>query len=361
MENTSLLKFYADKKVLVTGHTGFIGTWLTKWLQLLGARVCGFSLGPNTEPNMFEAIDFSGWLKDVRGDVRNRELLEETINDFGPDIVFHLAAQPLVLDSYEIPFDTFDINVTGTAGLLDILRRYGKAKSIVVMTSDKVYKNDESSQPFSEDDTLGGRDPYSASKSCEDIVTHSYAESYFKNMHIGISSVRCGNIIGGGDWSKNRIVADIIRGISHDKKVYIRNPAAVRPWQYVLDPLGGILKLAERMLSNSNFSGAWNFGPMMDTPVTVGELSHKIISIWGRGELDLGREESGTEAKYLRLDIEKSKRELEWRPLYDISKSLRETVRWYRTFYDNRKEIDSLTSSQIEEYMRLENKNSDSP
>ena len=253
--------FYSNKKVLITGHTGFIGSWLTKWLTMLNAEICGFSLNTSSVPNMYDLINLRNSILDIRGDIRNAESLQMAILKFKPDIVFHLAAQPIVLESYDDPVETFDVNVTGTVNLLNEVRKVGSVKVIIVMTSDKSYRNNEWVYPYRENDALGGKDPYSASKSCQDIVVDSFRESYFYHSGIAISSIRAGNVIGGGDWAPFRIIPDLVRGIVKDETVKIRNPNSVRPWQHVLEPISGMLMLAERMHRNIEFSGNWNFGP----------------------------------------------------------------------------------------------------
>ena len=216
------IEFFRNKKVLVTGHTGFIGSWLTKWLTMLNSKICGYSLEPPSIPNLYESLDMEHQIMDIRGDIRDRDLLKNTIQEFRPQIVFHLAAQPIVLDSYDNPVNTFDSNVTGTVNLLNELRQVDSVKTIIVMTSDKSYRNNEWIYPYRENDILGGRDPYSASKSCQDIVVNSFRDSYFSNLGVGISSVRAGNVIGGGDWAAHRIIPDIVRGVVQDRPFTIK-------------------------------------------------------------------------------------------------------------------------------------------
>ena len=350
MALNSSFNFYRGKRIFITGHTGFIGSWITKCLSMLDVELCGYALDPPSQPNMFEALDLGSETLDIRGDIRNKDLFRKTINDFQPEIVFHLAAQPIVLDSYDNPVETFDTNVTGTVNLLNEVRRVDSVKTIIVMTSDKSYRNNEWVYPYRENDALGGKDPYSASKSCQDIVVNSFRESYFSNSGVGISSVRAGNVIGGGDWAQHRIIPDLVRGIVNGEKVKIRSPDSVRPWQYVLEPISGMLSLAERMYNDIKFSGAWNFGPAQNTEISVKELVDKFINIWGSGSYEIDEVQNYNEANYLQLDISKAKRELSWTPQYNFDVALEETVEWYKEYYRNPAFMDKKTGEQIEEY-----------
>ena len=344
-------RFYKGKNVLVTGHTGFIGSWLTKVLSLSDSVILGYSLNPPTSPSMYDAIGLSKDVTDLRKDVRDKEALTKAIQEFEPEIVFHLAAQPIVLESYDNPTETFETNVMGTVNLLESLRKVGSAKVIIVMTSDKVYRNNEWVYPYRETDPLGGKDPYSASKSCQDIVVNSFRESYFDSMGVGISSIRAGNVIGGGDWGAHRIVPDAIRAITEKRSIIIRNPQAVRPWQYVLDPISGMLELAQKMCSNLEFSGDWNFGPVNSKPITVRELVETIINYWGAGSYRISQKKNynAKESNYLQLDSSKARMKLNWFTPYDFEETVRETVEWYRKYYD-RKDVDSETETQIKRY-----------
>ena len=342
--------FYSKKKVLITGHTGFIGAWLTKWLTMMDAEVCGYSLDPPTRPNMYDLLNLADSVIDIRRDIRNREAIQKAMFDFNPEIVFHLAAQPIVLESYDNPVDTFDVNVTGTVNLLNEMRKVGSVKVIIVMTSDKSYRNNEWLYPYRENDVLGGRDPYSASKSCQDIVVDSFRESYFLNSEVGISSVRAGNVIGGGDWAPHRIIPDLVRGIMSKETVKIRNPYSIRPWQHVLDPIYAMLTLAKRMYNDINFSGAWNFGPGGNTEATVKELAETFIGLWGSGNYIIEELQSPNEANYLQLDISKAKRQLKWTPQYNLNVALKETVDWYKAYYSVQTSVGKKTEEQIEKY-----------
>jgi CDP-glucose 4,6-dehydratase len=342
--------FYNGKRIFITGHTGFIGSWLTKSLTMLDAEVCGYALDPPPHLNLFDILKQESEIIDFRGDIRNKDLLQKALNKFQPEIVFHLAAQPIVLDSYDNPVETFDTNVTGTVNLLNELRQIDSVKTIIVMTSDKSYRNNEWVYPYRETDVLGGRDPYSASKSCQDIVVDSFRDSYFSNMGVGISSVRAGNVIGGGDWAPHRIIPDLVRGIVNGEKVKIRSPDSIRPWQHVLEPISGMLLLAERMYNDIKFAGAWNFGPAQNTQITVRELVEKFINIWGSGSYEIYKMQSYMEANYLQLDVSKAKKKLNWTPRYNFGVALKETVAWYKEYYRNPAFMDKKTGEQIEEY-----------
>ncbi|MCL6090741.1 MAG: CDP-glucose 4,6-dehydratase [Candidatus Thermoplasmatota archaeon] len=342
--------FYKGKRILITGHTGFMGSWLTKWLTMLQADVTGYSLDPPTKPNMYEALTLSSEISDIRGDVRNTDLLRKTIQKFQPEIVFHLAAQPIVLESYDNPVETFDTNVTGTVNLLNELRKVESVKTIVVVTSDKSYQNNEWVYPYREIDALGGNDPYSASKSCQDFVVNSFRESYFSDSGVGISAVRAGNVIGGGDWAEYRIIPDLVRGIVKGETVRIRNPNSVRPWQHVLEPISGMLTLVKKMHMDRKFSDVWNFGPDSSREVTVKELAGKIVEYYGKGSYLIEQKTGFKEANYLKLDVSKAKKELGWHSHLDFESSLKNTVEWYKNYFNDQKNIDLVTKKQIEKY-----------
>lgn len=353
--NNTIDKFYRAKKILVTGHTGFIGSWLSKWLILLKSNVCGYALGPPTVPSLFETLTLRNSMVDKGGDIRNTKLLRKTLREFNPEIVFHLAAQPIVLDSYDNPVETFDTNVTGTVNLLNELRQVESVKTIIVMTSDKSYRNNEWPYPYRENDELGGKDPYSASKSCQDIVVSSFRESFFLDNEVGVSSVRAGNVIGGGDWGKHRIIPDIVRAINSNNTVKLRNPNSVRPWQFVLEPIYGMLLLAKDMYENPKFSGAWNFGPESKAARTVVSLTENFIKYYGTGKYEIQETSNFNESGYLQIDISKAKKELGWLPRYDLEESLRKTSDWYKSYYAS-EEMDKFTENQINEYLTAERK-----
>jgi CDP-glucose 4,6-dehydratase len=333
---------YKGRRVLVTGHTGFKGAWLTIWLHALGAEVTGASLQPPTTPSLFEIADVGQFCEHRNLDVRNLAAIREMVRRARPDFVFHLAAQSLVRSSYSEPLETISTNVLGTATLLEAIRLERVPSSVVVVTSDKCYENCERAAAYREEDRLGGRDPYSMSKGAAELVTASYRQSFFPVEEIGthgiaLASVRAGNVIGGGDWAVDRIVPDAIRALSCGRAVQVRNPSSVRPWQHVLEPLSGYLLLGSRLLdvrsghADPGYASAWNFGPTAGDSVTVGELVTETVRLWGSGTWEApggGREPH--EARVLRLDVEKAKKELEWWPRWDVNRALRETVDWYR-------------------------------
>jgi CDP-glucose 4,6-dehydratase len=316
---------------------------------MLGAELCGYSLDPSSQPNMFEVLKLGSEILDTRGDIRNKDLLRKTMNEFQPEIVLHLAAQPIVLDSYNNPVETFDTNVTGTVNLLNELRYVESVKTIIVMTSDKSYRNNEWVYPYREGDELGGKDPYSASKSCQDIVVNSFMESYFSNSGVGISSIRAGNVIGGGDWAPFRIIPDLVRSLVRGETAKIRNPSSVRPWQHVLEPISGILTLTKRMYEDIKLSSSWNFGPEYSMEITVKEVADRFINQWGSGNYIIDQVQSYKEANYLQLDISKARRKLRWTPRYDFNAALKKTVDWYKSYY-KKENMNKITEKQIKAY-----------
>ena len=348
-------KFLKGKKVLVTGHSGFIGSWLTQSLGLEKCEILGYSLKTPSHPNLHDILKTENQITEVKGDIRNKDLLTKVVKDFDPEIVYHLASQPIVLRSYEHPEETYLTNVIGTVNLLNSLRNVGSVKTIVVMTSDKVYKNNEVGTPFIESDALGGNDPYSASKACQDVVVNSFRESYFSSSGVGISSVRAGNVIGGGDWGEMRIVPDIVRRLSKSQPVNLRNPKSTRPWQYVLDLISGLFHLTDRMLSSTSFAGDWNIGPIISEPTTVKELTEKILFIWGQGKYSIGRSNEVREAKHLGLDISKARNMLGWIPIFDLDRTLKETIEWYKSYYIRKEDMQLRTNSAIRRYLTKSN------
>ena len=351
MVNTQIQQFFKDKRVMVTGHTGFIGSWLVKSLLMLGSNVCGFALNPYSNPNLFDTLKLSSQIRDFRYDILDRKILKEIIDNFSPEIVFHLAAQPIVLEGYNNPADTFNINVTGTVNLLDILRRNNSIREIVVMTSDKVYRNNEWVYPYREIDPLGGTDPYSASKSCQDIVVNSFRESYFLNRGIAVSTVRAGNVIGGGDWSAFRIVSDLVRGMINNQSVSIRNPRSTRPWQHVLNLVSEMLVLTFSMRSDTSFSGNWNFGPNPSEKRSVKDLTEKFISYWGNGSYSTNEEGNWKESKQLQLDTSKARSAFGKAVDIPFEEALMLTVDWYKTFYYDFDNVNRITEEQIRSYI----------
>jgi len=351
---------FAGRSVLVTGHTGFKGSWLVAWLDELGAQVTGYALDPPTDPNLFEAASIGDLLQaDHRADIRDRSSLDAAIRSSEPDVILHLAAQTVVLEGYRSPVETFSVNVTGTAVVLDAIRAAGRPCAVVVVSSDKCYRNDESGRPFSEDDPLGGEDPYSASKAGTEIVTAAYRQSFFPpealaTHAVALASARAGNVIGGGDWTPHGIVADIGRAIATGETLRLRRPHAIRPWQHVLEPLGGYLTVAARLLGPdaAHVTRAWNFGPEQGDEATVKDLTERIFAAWGRGSWrDDQRSEDLPEAGVLRLSIEQARADLGWRPRWHLADAIERTVNWQRRYATDPKSARESTVADIRAYM----------
>jgi CDP-glucose 4,6-dehydratase len=344
----NLSDFYKGKKVFLTGHTGFKGAWMAAWLHQLGAIVKGYALPPEYEHGVYDYIRPANSILD---DIRNKPVLNQAIQSFQPDFVFHLAAQPLVRRSYDIPAETFDVNVTGTANVLEAVNSLQKACTIVVITTDKVYENKEQDILYKESDALGGYDPYSASKACTELVVSSFRNSFFNNSNKAIASVRAGNVIGGGDWNKDRIVPDIVRALSNQQTIEVRNPVSVRPWQHVLEPIGGYLLLGALLQQQpGTYAKAYNFGPAADDHLTVKELVEKAIAVWGNGQWkDASKPGQLHEATLLKLDISQAKKELEWTPKLNATQAIEWTINWYKQPAAQRQ---AYTFQQINEYMQ---------
>lgn len=352
MEN--IQKFFKNKKVLITGQTGFKGSWLTKILLNFGAKISGIALKPNTDPNLFTLFQLKKDIRNYFCDIRNFIQVKEIISKEKPEIVLHLAAQPLVRDSYDDPLYTFQTNIIGTVNVLQAIKETGGVKSAVIITTDKVYENKGEDHYFKEEDRLGGYDPYSSSKAGAEIVTNSYIKSFFnpenynKKHRTLVASARSGNVLGGGDWLKDRIIPDIIRAIFEKKeKLILRNPNSIRPWQYVLEPLYGYILIAKKLYEGKKeFSGAWNFGPEKGNYLTVKKLVEKVLRILKNGSYAIERDFTKHESEIVRLNINKAKKFLKWRPVFDINKTLELTFDWYKSFY-NKENIISLTDQQI--------------
>ena len=350
MELNKILNFFTKKRVFITGHTGFKGSWLSFILDSLGAEIVGYSLEPNTKPSLFNNLTFSSKFNSIIGDIRDKEKFKRIIHDFKPEYIFHLAAQPIVLESFQNPCETFETNFNGTLNLLETLKELDTQTQVVFITTDKVYENQEFKDSFKESDKLGGKDPYSASKAATEILIYSYKQSFFKETKIRIATARAGNVIGGGDWSENRLIPDIVRSIYENKKLLIRNPKATRPWQHVLEPIDGYLQLAIALKKGQiKFQDAWNFGPEIEDNKSVEELI-EITKTLGF-DLDVYYEENETkkEAKYLSLNIDKAKRELKWKPKWSSKKALHQTLFWYEEFY-NGSNPNLLLKNEIEKY-----------
>jgi len=328
--------------ILITGHTGFKGSWLSIWLNELGAKVIGYSLDPPTVPSMFEASRLAERTVDVRNDVRSLDGLRRTIEEFEPLVIFHLAAQPIVRESYVKPKDTFDINVGGTVNVLEATRQTASVKAVVCITSDKCYQNQEWVWGYREIDLLGGRDPYSASKAMAELAISAYRQSFFpadkyEEHGVAVASTRAGNVIGGGDWAKDRLVSDCVRALMEGKTIDVRNPNSIRPWQFVLEPLSGYLWLATKLLQEGcKFAEAWNFGPPERSGICVEDLVQKLIEFWGEGDWrDVSSVKEPHEAGLLSLSWEKASRLLAWRPVYTWQEALAETVDWFKEYREH--------------------------
>ena len=354
-----LIDSYNGKTVLVTGHTGFKGSWLALWLESLGAKVIGYSLDPPTDPSVFHAIGLSKRIIDIRGNILDCNKVFKTVEKYRPEFIFHLAAQPLVRYSYKNPLETFNVNVIGTANILESIRLSQYPTTCVCITSDKCYENREWDYAYRENDPLGGHDPYSASKGAAEIVIASYRNSFFttgkENSFVSLSSARAGNIIGGGDWAEDRIVPDCIKALVKDNPIEIRNPHAIRPWQFVLDPLFGYLLLALKMKEDPEvYAEAWNFGPYHSNAVDVQSLTEKVLEEWGSGTWKgvSQLENAPHEARYLKLDTAKSISKLGWKPVYDIDEAIQKTIVWYKQFYSGNEEMYKFSQEQIQNYMQ---------
>ncbi|MFA6074224.1 MAG: CDP-glucose 4,6-dehydratase [Negativicutes bacterium] len=360
-------KFWKNKKVFITGHTGFKGSWLVMMLNELGAEICGYALTPPTEPSLFDIAKLSELCEHNIGDVRDYRQLSTIMGNYQPEIVIHMAAQPLVRESYVKPLETYEINVMGTANLLEAVRNCPSVRSVVVVTTDKCYQNNEWAWGYRENDRLGGYDPYSNSKACSELVVSAYRQSYFRlseeNSGLrthdselisapAVATARAGNVIGGGDWAKDRLVPDILRSIEAGEPVRIRNPYSIRPWEHVLEPLAGYLQLAENLYTEGHkFAEAWNFGPSDEDAKPVEWIVERMCQLWNSGAtyiVDDG--DHPHEAHYLKLDCSKSRQELGWKPRWNLSETLGKIVDWH-VAYINREDIRRICQQQIEEYL----------
>ncbi|WP_303852228.1 CDP-glucose 4,6-dehydratase [Seleniivibrio woodruffii] len=345
---------YKGKRVFLTGHTGFKGSWLALWLRSMGAEVCGYALAPNTNPSHFELIKPD--IASVYGDIRNRDGLNKVMQDFRPEIVFHLAAQPLVRYSYENPVETYETNVIGTLNVFEACRQTDSVRAIINVTSDKCYENKEWIWGYRENDPMGGYDPYSSSKGCSELLTSSYRNSYFNLAEYGnkhntlLASCRAGNVIGGGDWAQDRLITDIMIAASRGETVKIRNPYATRPWQHVLEPLSGYLNIGQMLLEGKKeFSEGWNFGPTDEGNITVGEVVKKIKESWDKLDYEIEKSDNNPhEAKFLKLDCSKAAYMLKWKNVWNFTNTFKVTVEWYKEFYTNN---DILTYRQLNKYI----------
>ena len=352
MEMNELKRIFKGKRVLVTGDTGFKGSWLSLWLHELGAEVCGFAL-PAEKDGHFNLLQLGSIIRHVDGDIRDLNQVQAVVDSFKPEIMFHLAAQAIVRVSYQEPKRTFDTNIGGSVNILEAVRQSSSLKAVVYITSDKCYRNNEWIWGYRENDTLGGHDPYSASKAAAEMVFAAYSDSFLSSKKdLGIASVRAGNVIGGGDWSQNRIVPDCIRCLSKGTPILIRNPSSTRPWQHVLAPLSGYLSLAAKLLEDpKKFSGSYNFGPKAQSIKTVKELVEQSILAWGQGELQVSPEANAPhEDGLLHLNCDKANQMLGWYPLWDFERTILETMKWYKQVLSGQSAM-SITREQIKSYM----------
>ncbi len=356
-----LFKAYQNKKVLVTGHTGFKGGWISQWLLSMGAEVYGIALPPEGEVCLFDQLQLEKHLNHYICDIREPDALTQLIEKIAPDIIFHMAAQPLVRESYSIPLETVQTNVMGTLHLLEAVRTLKLSTTIIVITSDKSYENQEWMFGYRENDPMGGYDPYSASKGACEVLTASWRRSFFNpaeyDIHgVKLASVRAGNVIGGGDWATDRIVPDCMRALLGQKTIDVRNPLATRPWQHVLEPLGGYLLLGERLLSADQIPeleklcAGFNFGPLMGSNRNVESLVNEVIRVWGSGDWTFDKQHAVHEASLLNLTIDKAFQLLGWYPAWDFKETIKRTVEWYRTYRDDPGAVRNLTLQQIEDY-----------
>ena len=362
MEKTNMIKTnplintFSDKTVFLTGHTGFQGSWLTLWLEMLGAKVIGYSKPPPTNPSLFKILKLEKKIKHIIGDINNYENLSKSIQKSKPDFVIHLAAQALVRKSYINPLETFETNVIGTANVLQSLRDLNKKTSCIIMTSDKCYENLYNVKPHKESDPMGGEDPYSASKGAAELITSSFKNSFFKEKSTihQISSIRAGNVIGGGDWAEDRLIPDLVRSIMNNKKIIIRNPSYIRPWQFVLESLSGLLWTICKMNSTKRkYNQAWNLGPETQNTFTVDQIVNKISRDWKKGNYKKTKRKNHnelSESKSLQLDSTKAKKLLKWKNVYDINKAINETINWYKSYYEDPSLIKEFSINQIKNY-----------
>lgn len=350
MGQMSIWDFYRGKKVLLTGHTGFKGAWLSRILLQAGAKVTGYALKPPTEPDLFSVLALEKEMRSVEGDIRDQERLWKTIEETKPELVFHLAAQPIVRESYKNPVYTYETNVMGTVNILEGVRRVDSVKSFLNVTTDKVYKNNEWEWGYRETDELDGYDPYSNSKSCSELVTHSYKSSFFDEKGIAVSTARAGNVIGGGDFAADRIIPDCVRAVASGKKIAVRNPHSTRPYQHVLEPLGAYLKIAQAQYENRDKEGAYNVGPEDRDCITTGELADLFCNAWKEGAEWENLYTGGPhEANFLKLDCSRIRNVLGWKPHWDVKTAVGKTVEWYQAYLKG-ENMSVFTDRQIREY-----------
>lgn len=358
IQNSELGRFFSKKKIFLTGHTGFKGSWLCLWLQSMGADVTGFALNPPTNPSLFEMAGVAKGMTSIIGDVRDFEALSKALHDSKPDIVIHMAAQPLVRDSYKIPVETYAINVMGTVHLLEAVRHCESVKAVVNVTTDKCYDNKEWVWGYRETEPMGGYDPYSNSKGCSELVTASYRSSFFnpndygKKHHVALASARAGNVIGGGDWATDRLIPDIIKSFLEKKPVLIRSPYSIRPWQHVLEPLSGYLLLGKKLYEEGPvFAEGWNFGPEDADAKPVEWIVNRICEQWDGASFTIDKNPQPHEASYLKLDCSKAKARLGWHPRWSLDTALVKIIEWTNG-YQKKENLRDICLHQIAEYTK---------
>lgn len=351
--------FWHNKKVFITGHTGFKGSWLVMTLAKLGAQITGYSLAPNTSPNLYSLCKVEELLeKSYIADIRDQKKIESAIEESCPDIIFHMAAQPLVRESYLAPRETFEVNIMGTINILEAARKVKNLKALINITTDKVYDNKEWHWGYRENEPLGGHDPYSSSKACSELVTQAYRNSFFEVNdgvnNLALASVRAGNVIGGGDWAKDRLIPDCLTSLLSNKEIIVRNPSSVRPWQHVLEPLSGYMMLAEKLyLEGAKYASAWNFGPADTDAKPVDWIVKKLCETWGSdAKYVINDSQQPHEATYLKLDCSKANTELNWNSKWNIQNTLIKIVEWTKA-YENNSDMREMTYNQIEEYFSM--------
>lgn len=345
--------FYRGKKVLITGHAGFKGGWLALWLKKLGAEVCGYSLLPDCDKRFYDILDLKNKIdKNIIADISDEAEVAKAFAMFQPEIVFHLAAQPLVRESYDNPLLTYQTNVIGTMKMLEAARQCPRVKAFINITSDKCYENQETGQAYKENDAFGGYDIYSSSKACSEILSASYRRSFLKDgKPFALATARAGNVIGGGDWGKDRLLTDCIKSLVGQQRILIRNPKATRPWQFVLEPLSGYLRLGQLLFEKgADYAEGFNFGPNAEDSLTVGEIAERIVKLWGKGEVYYELSNQKHEATRLELCNKKALEKLGVKPVFSVDKALEFTIAWYKAFYEGSEDMTKLSLRQIAEF-----------
>lgn len=350
MENLVNPHFWQEKRVFLTGHTGFKGSWLSLWLQKMGATLTGFALPPSTSPSLFKVANVAPGMTSIIGDIRDMKHLSQALADSKPQIVLHLAAQALVGEGYRDPLGTYATNIQGTANLLEAIRSTPSVTAVIVVTSDKCYDNKEWPWPYRENEALGGHDPYSSSKACAELITAAYRDSFLAQAGVAVASARAGNVFGGGDWSANRLIPDLLAAFSARQPAQLRRPHAVRPWQHVLEPLAGYLILAERIATNPTLAGAWNFGPSEGDCRTAGDIASRLATLWGdKAEWQAEKSQFPHEAGMLLLDSSWAKQHLGWQPRWTLDTALSATISWHKSWL-TATNMHTCTLQQIEQF-----------